>query len=168
MKIFIHPRLYWIPAALPFLRLGETIFPKTIRLERLSGMKAGLLRQWQQRLAESNRTHAGLAAYFSERLKVRPAAGMSHPYLRLPLFAASPAARERIVSASKARGLGVGVAYPRPISEIPDMTRVVNGQRFPAARQAAATLLTIPTHEWVSDRDRRAIVELCGGIAEAS
>src|SRR6266568_2147591 len=53
MAVFIHPRLFWIPAALPFLRLGETLYPRHIRLGRLSGMKAGLLRDWRSLLARS-------------------------------------------------------------------------------------------------------------------
>src|SRR6185436_3231003 len=35
MAVFIRPWLYWIPAALPFLGLGRTVFPKQVRLKRL-------------------------------------------------------------------------------------------------------------------------------------
>src|SRR5205085_11848261 len=55
MGIFVRPSLYWIPAALPFLGLGRTVFPRHIVLRRLSGMHAGLLRNWRRRLAEANR-----------------------------------------------------------------------------------------------------------------
>ena len=34
MAIFIRPRLYWIPNAMPFLRLGQTIFPKSVAVKR--------------------------------------------------------------------------------------------------------------------------------------
>ena len=65
MTIFIRPRLYWIPAALPFLRLGDTVFPKEIPLKRMSGTKAGLLRSWRSRLTQSNQVRSETATYFS-------------------------------------------------------------------------------------------------------
>ena len=44
ISAFIHPALYWFPAGMPFLRLGETIFYKDFSLKKLSGMKAALCR----------------------------------------------------------------------------------------------------------------------------
>jgi perosamine synthetase len=160
MAIFIRPRLYWIPAALPFLRLGETIFPRHIPVRRLSGVKAGMLRNWQQRLIEANRGRAESAAYFTRRLPLGRAPE-PHPYLRLPLLAASHEEKRRLHSLSTARGLGLGVGYPSPIDEIPEVRSRVNGKRFPSARRVADGLVTIPTHHWLSERDRRAIATLC-------
>lgn len=165
MAVFIRPLLYWLPAALPFLRLGETIFPRRIPLKRLSGMKAGLLRNWRSRLAESNRVRSETATYFGRRLPLRPASAGAHPYVRLPVLAATPEERARVLSLSRARGLGLSVAYPRAIHEIPEMQTVVDGRRFPSARSVAERLLTIPTHHWLSERDKRAIAEACRGLA---
>jgi dTDP-4-amino-4,6-dideoxygalactose transaminase len=167
MKIFIRPRLYWIPAALPFLQLGETIFPRQISIKRLSGMKAGLLRTWRRRLAQSNQIRSATATYFHDRLQLGAASRPSHPYLRLPWSLPSPAVRERILALSRRRGLGLSVAYPTPINEIPQMTGVASGTRFPAAKSVAATLVTVPTHEWLSDRDKRAIGDLCAEVGHA-
>src|SRR5439155_14221538 len=55
MAAFVRPRLYWIPAAMPFLKLGQTIFPKDVKLKRLSGMNAGTLHNWRHHLMRSNR-----------------------------------------------------------------------------------------------------------------
>jgi perosamine synthetase len=79
MTIFIRPGLYWIAAALPFLRLGQTIFPKDIPMRRLSGMKAGLMRNWSSRLARSNNLRSETAAYFTRQLPLRLANRGSHP-----------------------------------------------------------------------------------------
>lgn len=163
MAVFVRPWLYWIPAALPFLRLGDTIFPADVPVKRLSGLKAGLLRGWSQRLARANRVRADTAAYFSRRLPAMTANGCRHPYLRLPIVAATPAARSRLFSESRARGLGLSPAYPAPLSEIPQMRTIVRGS-YPVAQQVAARLFTIPTHEWLSDRDKAALAELCGGL----
>jgi dTDP-4-amino-4,6-dideoxygalactose transaminase len=160
MAVFIRPRLYWIPAALPFLRLGQTIFPKDVRLKRLSGMKAGLLHDWRSRLARSNRIRSETAGYFTRRLALGAGgAPAAHPYVRLPVFAANPEERKRILSRSQARGLGLSGAYPTPINEIPEISAAFDGARFPSARRVAEHLLTIPTHQWLSEKDKRAIAE---------
>jgi dTDP-4-amino-4,6-dideoxygalactose transaminase len=159
MALFIRPGLYWIPAGLPFLRLGQTVYPRKIKLRRLSGMQAGVLRGWRHHLARSNRVRSETAAYFAARLPRPPAHGSSHPYLRLPVFAASRGERDRIHAMSQARGLGLSVAYPTPVNEIPEIRFSAHGQRFPAAKTVAERLLTIPTHHWLSEDDKRAIAE---------
>ena len=159
MALFIRPGLYWIPAGLPFLGLGQTVYPRKIKLRRLSGMQAGVLRGWRTHLARSNRVRSETAAYFAERLPLRTARGSSHPYLRLPVFAASRRERDRIHALSQARGLGLSVAYPTPVNEIPEIRFSAHGQRFPAAKTVAERLLTIPTHHWLCEKDKRAIAE---------
>jgi dTDP-4-amino-4,6-dideoxygalactose transaminase len=168
MAMLIRPRLYWLPAALPFLRLGQTIFPKEVPLKRLSGMKAGVLREWQSRLRESGRIRSEATAYFSQRLSIELANGPSHPCLRLPVFAATPAERDRIYSLSQKQGLGLSVAYPTPVNEIPEISAAFNGKRFPSARRVSEHLLTIPTHQWLSENDKRAIAECVGTRGRAT
>ncbi len=158
MTIFIRPRLYWVPAALPFLRLGQTTFPKDIPVRRLSGMKASVLRNWRSRLSRSNQVRSDAAAYFSRRLELPLAP--SHPCLRVPVLVPTSKERDRIYALSLRRGLGVSVAYPTPVNEIPEMRAAVNGACFPAARRVADRLLTVPTHHWLSPTDKRAIAEL--------
>ena len=167
MTIFIRPRLYWIPAALPFLRLGDTIFPREIPLKRMSGMKAGLLRGWRSRLTRSNQVRSETATYFSQRLPLRLAHGPAHPYLRLTVLVATPKERERLYSLSQQCGLGLSVAYPTPINEIAEIRAAFHDGRFPSARRVAESLLTIPTHHWLSEKDKRAIAELCRDISAA-
>jgi len=167
MAVFIRPSLYWIPAALPFLRLGQTIYPAEISLKRLSGMKAGLLRRWRSHLARSNRVRSETATYFGQRLPLPLAQGPSHPYLRLPVLVASPKERERIHARSQERGLGLSVAYPTPINEIPEIRAAFSGQRFPSAQKVAERLLTIPTHHWLSEKDKKAIADCVGRMNEA-
>jgi hypothetical protein len=158
MAIFIRPSLYWVPAALPFLRLGETIFPEDVSLRLLSGVKAGFLRHWRRRLGESIRLRSETAADFCWRLSLRPIQGPSHPYLRLPVLAATPVDKERIHALSRRLGLGLAAAYPTPVNQIPQLSAVFDGRQFPGAKRVAERLLTIPTHHWLSEGDKRAIV----------
>jgi len=157
MAAFIRPNLYWLPASLPFLRLGETIFPGDVVLQRLSAMQAGLLHSWRERLAESNHIRSENAADFSRRLSLRPPRGHRHPYLRLPVLAATPASRTRIFDMSRRQGLGMSVGYPATINQVPQLRGYFDAGRFPGAAKLAEQLLTIPTHNWVEERDRVAI-----------
>jgi perosamine synthetase len=165
MTIFIRPRLFWIPAALPFLRLGQTIFPRDVRLRRLSGAKAGLLHNWRERLTQSNQIRSKTAAYFNQQLSLGLAVGSSNPYVLVPIHAATARDRKEIYSLSQKRGLGLSLAYPTPINEIPEIRHAFRGKHFPAARKVAENLLTIPTHQWLSEKDKEAIAELCRALS---
>jgi len=129
-------------------------------------MHAGFLRRWRTRLRESNRARTGAAEYLSRRLSLTLAEGPSHPYLRLPIMARTSQERERILSTSRQRGLGLSFGYPTPINEIPEISWLFRGQRFEAARRVADSILTLPTHHWLSDKDKRAIAECVGAPAD--
>ena len=161
MTVFVRPRLFWIPASLPFLHLGETIFPKDVPVQKLSGMKAGLLYGWRTRLRTSNRIRSETAKYFSHRLPLRLPRGGAHPYLRLPMLVRDAREKLKLYTLSRKRGLGLSPAYPTPVSDIPGVTMSTEGRDFPCARRVAASLLTIPTHHLVSEADKIAIAELC-------
>lgn len=157
MTAFIRPSLYWFPAAMPFLRLGETIYPRKVALHRLSGMQAGLLHGWRERLHQSNQIRSENATDLTLRLSLNPPRGQSHPYLRLPLLAPTPREKKRIFEMSRKQGLGMSVAYPATINEVPELKGHFDGGRYPGATKLAQQLLTIPTHHWVEERDRKAL-----------
>jgi len=158
MAAFIHPHLYWIPSRMPALKLGQTIVPERIAAMRLSGVQAGLLRGWRRRLVRANRARAEVARYFERHLALQSSPTGAIAYLRLPVAAADPAERTRIDALSRRRGLGITSAYSIAVDAIPEVRSACGAQRFPEAERLAATLLTLPTHHWVSGADRRAIV----------
>lgn len=170
MAIFIRPWLYWIPASLPFLRLGETIFPARISVTRLSAMKAGFLKNWQSRLARANRVRTQAAAYFSQRLPGPGSHTSRQAYLRFPVFAKSRTDRERLHASASSSGLGLALAYPSPVSDIPEVRAASFAARksFPAARDVVDRLVTIPTHELLTEHDKRRIADLCIDVAVTS
>jgi dTDP-4-amino-4,6-dideoxygalactose transaminase len=165
LAVFIRPALYWIPAALPCLRLGETVFPREIHIRRLSGMKAGSLRNWQTKLARSNNLRSQTADYL--RARIPSSHGTAYPYLRLPVIVESPHEKQRLYSLSRAKGLGMSAGYPSAVNEIPELRAVVDGQQFPSARFVAATLVTLPTHQWLRADDKAALVALCKDVCFA-
>jgi dTDP-4-amino-4,6-dideoxygalactose transaminase len=169
MSIFIRPSLYWLPASLPFLKLGQTIFYKDFPIKKLSGMQAGLLHGWQERLEKSNQIRKENGKYFNERLRLRSRLSNGGegrcegaiPYLRLPvLLDNNKEERDRLHSISQKNGLGVSVMYPTPINEIKELNGAFNGQSFLSAKKAAESLLAIPTHHLLSKKDKEKISHL--------
>jgi dTDP-4-amino-4,6-dideoxygalactose transaminase len=160
MYLFIRPWLYWIPAGLPFLRLGETHFDRAFPMRRLSPVNAGLLAGWRARVTRDNVIRARSSADFRAALGLPSAARSDIPYLRFPVLMASRGERDRAHGAAAIHGLGVSRMYPSPVNEIPEIRDRFAGQSFPAAKLIAERLLTLPTHSLVSDRDRRAICDL--------
>lgn len=158
MNVFIRPSLYWIPAGIPALHLGETVFYDDIQVAGLSGMHAGLLASWSdilERHARSRRINT--AAYFDELgARLLSAENRQLPMLRMPFLARSPADAARIHEKASRSGLGVTRMYPSPINEIPELHNSIPGN-YPGARRVADTLLMLPTHEYLTYRDIQCI-----------
>ena len=162
-----RPSLYAVPAALPFLRLGETVYHEA---SPARGMSAVAIRTLAvtlplgEREAEVRRANAA-------RLLARAGAGLTTirvppdgraGYLRLP-FLATPAAR---AAAASARPLGIMPGYPTALCDLPGFAeRVLNrSDAFPGARLLAERLITLPTHGLLRERD---LVRLEGWLARA-
>lgn len=156
MGVFIRPSFYWMPASMPFLHLGETIFPKSVTLQRMSGLEAGVLRHWRRRLRESAHVRTRTALSFGRRLGI---AWTPAPYLRLPIFAPSPAEKRALLARSRRLGLGLSGGYPSSIDLVPEVREWAGGASCPTARRVAEHLVTVPVHHWLDARDRRAICE---------
>lgn len=164
MAIFIRPSLYWFPQGLPFLQLGQTRFYKEFPVKRLSGMKAGLLQNWWEDLSQSNENRAATAAFFEKTIGLRMIQPNSISYLRLPVIVDSREQRDRIYSLASQRGLGISTMYPTAINEVEEIRANFGGQDFPAAAKIAEGLLTLPTHQSLSEEDKRGICELIDDV----
>jgi len=169
MCAFIRPWLYWIPAGLPFLGLGETTYPTKVTVRRLSGMHAGLMRRMRPRMQRARRIRSRTAAQLRSRLRLPSRPGVDqHPYLRLPVYATTPEEKTRVFALSRRRGLGLALGYPSAVSEIPELRSQFGGQQFPNATRVSAHLLTLPTHHWLVERDTQAIADHLRGTIQIS
>jgi dTDP-4-amino-4,6-dideoxygalactose transaminase len=148
-----RPTLYALPAALPFLHLGETIYREPRPLRRptsvscpvvaatwtLAEREVELRRRNAERLLVELRRQPGFNTISTPR-HARPG------YLRLPVLA-SPAVR-RAAAEPAARHLGVMPGYPKVLSDLERFaTRCLNrNAALAGSRQLAARLCTLPTH----------------------
>jgi dTDP-4-amino-4,6-dideoxygalactose transaminase len=155
MKVFMHPGLYWIPAGIPSLRLGETVFSTDFPIQKLSGMKAGFLGRWRSRLMTANHARRGECIALERELR-QPPHRDSPACIRFPVLAKDPGNREELYARGKVHG--ISLMYPSPVNEIPEIKKQFDGRTYPRAKDVSERLVTLPTHPLVTKRDRSAIV----------
>ncbi|MBZ5626784.1 MAG: DegT/DnrJ/EryC1/StrS aminotransferase family protein [Acidobacteriia bacterium] len=168
MTLLIHPRAYWLPAGLPCLGLGETVFDPNFPMRRLDGIRAGLLRTWRQRLEQSNEDrvrHAELylSGFRQDEKQLDPVRVPGVAYLRLPIVMPGVQEKQDLCVAGKNQGLGVSALYPAPISKIPELRAMFEGQQYPGAEVLADRLVTLPVHHYVDGHD---IARICRVLHE--
>jgi len=169
MGILINPRLYWLPAGLPFLKLGETKFYRDFPIYCMDGVRAGLLSGWQTRLDESNRNRWLQSQGFLGRLSsfghiVKSQVCQKPVYLRLPVLLQSKQAKERVCALSKQHGLGITPLYPTAIKDIPELRGLLRDKELPGAAKVADRLVTVPVHHLVEHRDREKLYATVEGL----
>jgi perosamine synthetase len=155
-KWLLHPNLYWVPAGLPFLGLGETIFYPDFPAYRMDGIRMALLLSWRTRLERSNKNRAEVARRMITQLPLSSrTAGVSEsaPWLRFPVLMPTSEDKRALCQVARQKGLGISGLYPSPISEIPELRRRFAQDRYPGAKILAERLVTLPIHCYVSDRD---------------
>lgn len=157
-----RPNLYAVPAALPFLHLGETVHraphPPRAPSPASCALVAATWRLAEREVATRRRNAQRLlAAVGRDRTQafetLRVLSDAQPGYLRLPVVA-SPQAR-RAVSASEARHLGVMPGYPKALCDLEGFAARCGNRDadFPGARMLAARLCTLPTHGRLGERD---------------
>jgi len=163
-SVLLHPRLYWIPNSLPFLKLGTTEFDPEFADFRLPGIVRALLPELLPRLADMNRIRRANAAALGARLKnhpdfslLQPGEGVEPNYIRFPLLARDEVARDRAVTMLRGAGIGASPFYPGAVCDIDGIAPHMAAADFhrPAAEEASRRLLTLPTHPYVRESDVR-------------
>lgn len=167
MRFFIHPVLYWLPAGLPFLRLGETTFHTDFPMYRMDEVRAHQLQGWERRLALANQERAARACWLIDGLDlhrrgIRPIAGKEAIYLRLPVMLRDRETKEAVCRQSREEGAGVSPNYPATIQEIPELVGRLASRKCDGAQEVVDRLVTLPTHQFVKERDRLKIDRVLG------
>ena len=160
--LLARPALYALPASLPFLRLGDTIFhaPRAPRgLSRASARM--LLANWEDALAATTVRRRN-----AERLQVTAATAGWHTirvpeggeagYLRMPILGAASNRHGRVADGAR---LGIMPAYPQTLPSLAAFRGccINASEAFPGAVELADRLVTLPTHALLTDTDLRRI-----------
>lgn len=169
MAVFIRPSLYWLPASLPFLRLGASIYDPSFRIDSMSRLQEALAKRLLPDLDELQKTRVRNAIRLGRALDelkglwvLWPKEGDTGGFLRLLVLLRDPVMREALLRALQQEGLGASGGYPLPLSDITELRPHIAGSAcaYPVARRISRQLVTLPTHPWVRECDIERIVRV--------
>lgn len=156
--ILLRPWLYWIPARLPFLKLGTTRYEIDYPVERYSPALGAMAALLFERIDTVTQGRMNAAKYYSELLQnvpfldlPKPLSGALPVYLRFPVRIDTQARRDRLVASLQAAGLGATASYPSSIVDVPEVIAHLDQtpSQGSAGRTLATSILTLPTHAYV-------------------
>ena len=167
-----RPRWYALPARMPFLELGETVYrdpwpPADVPAACLAILDRSL--EASLREAEGRRGRAGrlleLLRPVADLRAVDPPRAGRPGYLRLPVVARDGTARARL-SSGAARRLGIARSYPEPLHRLAAYraVRADDGSGEAGALRGATylsrSLFTLPVHGRMDHEDTARIGKL--------
>jgi dTDP-4-amino-4,6-dideoxygalactose transaminase len=168
MAIFFQPRLYWPLRALP-LGWGNEVYALDFAIGRMGRFRQGVALSVLKRLDEVVAGRRARAEYLLKRLHgatdlqfLVPPEGSQPSYPWLPLLAQQ---REEAVRRLQARGLGASRLFTCSLNQYEYLRDIVPPGSFPNAEHMAAHLLTLPTHEYVTQRDMDLMVAVLNEVA---
>jgi len=168
IALFIRPSLYWMPASLPLLKLGRSIYDPAFPIGPLSRFQEALAGRLLSAFEELRDVRQKNALRLREAMGDVPRCVVIWPrtddqgaFLRVPVLL-RPATRGAVLCELKREGLGAIEGYPLPLSEVPGIRPHLAGpdQDFPNARELSRQLMSLPTHPWVSSADIAGITEV--------
>lgn len=168
LMMLIHPRLFWVPRSMPFLKLGETLFETHFSILRMSSFQAGMARRWRgklENLRDARKKNANRWIAILEASRNHGSSflrGQSLGLLRFPLRVSDRKKRDALLQESARMGLGIMPVYPTSINAIPELRGKIEGGEFPVAESCAGELVTLPTHGYLTEND---VTELSGLIS---
>jgi len=169
--LFFRPALYGIPARIPFLHIGETVYDEAFSLRPFDGVTAAIAELRLETLDGAAEERRAAAADYRRLFEgsrdariVDPISDACSSYLRFPVLLP---ARRRDAVLRPTRDLGLSTSYPSPVDEIPGLPRgtIAGDETLTGCREIAASLLTLPTHPLAKAEDRaeiaRRVIEGC-------
>lgn len=150
--LFGRPSLYWIPASLPFLGLGETTYRAPRPVGGISALAAGVLGRTLPLAPREVACRRENAARWRREVpgvgRPRIAQGWEAGWLRFPVVLQRTAKGVVIGYVAKS---GVTGGYPKSLGDLGGFgaRRLNPEEAFQGARLLADRLVTIPTHRFV-------------------
>lgn len=171
----LNPYIYWIPANLPFLHLGETRFSELLTVMRLDAERIEIFVENYKRIQSGIYDKTWV---ISDALQLTspknfidlPAlTGEKNPrLLRYPILLPSKDIRDRVFKKAKEKRLGVSVMYGKPLSDFEFFSELHTQQKASTdlvATNFANRLITLPTHYRVNKRIATSLVDLIASEA---
>jgi perosamine synthetase len=167
LTMLIHPLLFWIPKMMPFLKLGETVYDPDFPIRNFSGFQAGLAKNWTSKISWLLKERAKRVTLYSQHLSGITGISIltdnwnneNLACIRYPLIIKDTEIVKAILYQSEKMGLGISKTYPDSVDTIPQITGEYK-TTCALAHKVVNTLITLPCHPMVRERDILKIVEV--------
>jgi len=162
-----RPAVYGLPAAIPWLGLGETRYRDPVAPRSMSRAAASLLERTlplaTREAAIRKQNAAALLAHIPPASRARPIAppaGGRSGFLRLPLRL--PRGLAGCSDPRAALRLGVAPGYPATLATLAPVRERLTGPdgSWPGAEDLVRELVTLPTHSLIGAVERQAMLRL--------
>ena len=167
-RLAFHPRGWWAATRVGLQRMGNDAASWGYAVRGLSNAQAEVGRALLPRLDEINGRRRAVALRLASAVKKNPALQLlaveeeAWPiYLRLPVLAQSEARREELFTRMWSAGIGAGRLYEKTL---PEIFTPRESAEFPGAQSFARRLLTLPTHNQVSENELAIMEEILTGF----
>jgi perosamine synthetase len=165
-----RPAVYGVPAALPWLGLGETHYHEPTSPATMPPRAATVLLATKDAAAREAETRKKTAReYLNALLKlpsvhlVRTLSQATPGFLRFPLR--MDGGYGSLLRRTAVQRWGIAPSYPTTLAALPQIQRVLlpDVRGWPGAEVLAADLLTLPTHSLVTDAERQRLIRFLAG-----
>lgn len=166
-SFFLDPSRYWLPAGLPFLSLGATVYTTHYPVTKYNKLLCGIAFQLLKRLDELNLIRKANGQYYMEALRNLPGIQfvdikdtIRPVFLRFPVLITEPKERIRIEKELLKLRLGATLSYPSSVTDIAELRAELFSFDIHThgGRTIANQILTLPTHPYVTRNDLDKIV----------
>lgn len=161
-SIFLHPRLYWIPANISALGLGKTVYTTDYLFTRYSEHLASISLRLFSRISQITDKRKHNAASLHHILQdiqgirfIEHTKDSSSSCLRFPIIVEDREKRQQLVKALNESGIGATTSYPCSIADLDEVKSfsIRPGDNSPGGKYIAHHVLTLPTTPNMNGRD---------------
>lgn len=168
--MLLKPWLYWIPAYMPGLGLGKTVYTTDYLFSQYSRSMAAISWRLFKRIDEITDQRIRHAKELINKLKdiskirfIDKVGDSARPvYLRLPILVENTEDRDRIVEYLLKSGIGASHSYPQSIADLDNISHfsTIQNNQVPIGKYIADHILTLPTLSYLNDSDIKKIVRI--------
>lgn len=167
VNILLNPYLYTIPFSMPYFRIGETIYPETIPVKKLTNFQQKLfMHENSDRLNSIRNKHV---KYYYHNLKqqgsgLQPSLSCSeidsYAPMRYPVYLSQNINTEHENTLDKMCKYGIVKMYPKLLSDLDQIKSFCFNfnKLFPGGNFIVKNLVTLPTHALLNKHDLEIIV----------
>ena len=161
--LLLKPWLYWIPAYMPGLGLGKTIYTTDYLFSQYSRSMAAISWRLFKRIDEITDQRISHAKALIDKLKdiaeikfIEKVNDSSSPvYLRLPILIENTDDRNRLIEYLIKSGIGASHSYPHSIADLDNISHfsTIQNNQAPVGKYIADHILTLPTLSYLNNSD---------------